>query len=235
VPDVWTLLQRRTRSSGALPLVTYLDPASGERTELSATSLANAAAKIANALRDEYGLEPGDAVALDLPQHWQRSAWCAGIWTAGCVVTDEPENADLVVTTVPRAAVHAHRAAVVVVSMHPFGLPVTDPLPAGVTDATIAVRQQPDAYLFETPDSSTPALVVTGTSMSQEEALASAQELGPGSGDRVAVVATLPELTGWLACLALPLAIDGSVVLLAGDDVPDPIREQERVGVELQP
>ncbi len=235
MPDVWTLLQRRTRSSGALPLVTYLDPASGERTELSATSLANAAAKIANALRDEYGLEPGDAVALDLPQHWQRSAWCAGAWTAGCVVTDDPEHADLVVTTAPRAADHAHRTSVVVVSMHPFGLPVTDPLPVGVTDATIAVRQQPDAYLFGMPDASTPALFVTGTSMSQEEALASAQDLGPGSGDRVAVPATLRGLTGWLACLALPLAIDGSVVLLAGDDVPEPVREQERVSIELRP
>lgn len=235
VPDVWTLLQRRTRSSGALPLVTYVDPSTGERTELSATSLANAAAKIANALRDEYELEPGDAVALDLPPHWQRSTWCAGVWTAGCVVTDDVESADLVVSTVENASGLSGRAPAVVVSLHPFGLPVTDKLPAGVTDATLAVRQQPDAYLFETPDASSAAVSVAGTSLSQEEALVMAQALGPTAGDRVAVTSGLPDLTGWLACLALPLAIDGSVVLVAAPAVPDAVREQERVTAELLP
>lgn len=235
MPDAWTLLQRRTRSSGALPLVTYVDPSTGERTELSATSLANAAAKIANALRDEYELEPGEAVALDLPHHWQRSTWCAGVWTAGCVLTDDADRADLVVTTVERASGLPDRAPAIVVSLHPFGLPVSEELPAGVTDATIAVRQQPDAYLFETPDASSAALSVAGASLSQEEALAMAQALGPAAGDRVAVMSGLPDLTGWLACLALPLAIDGSVVLVAATDLPDAVREQERVTAQLLP
>lgn len=233
MPDVWTLLQRRTRASGALPLVTYVDPESGERTELSATSLANAAAKIANALRDEYDLDPGDCVALDLPLHWQRSTWCAGVWTAGCVVTDDPRRADLVVTTADHAADHADRADVVVVSLHPFGLPVTAALPAGVTDATLAVRQQPDAFLFETPDGSSPALSVDGTERSQEDALSMAGALGPTAGDRVAAPSGLPDLTAWLACMALPLAIDGSVVLVAAEQVPDTIREQERITADL--
>ena len=86
VTDVWSLLQRRRRESAGAPLVTFLDAGTGERTELSAVSVENAAAKIANALRDEYDLGPGAAIGLRLPLHWQRSAWCAGAWTAGCVV-----------------------------------------------------------------------------------------------------------------------------------------------------
>ncbi len=83
VSDLWTLLQRRRREGAGAPVVTYVDADAGERTELSAVSLENAAAKIANALRDEYDLGPGATIGLRLPLHWQRSAWCAGAWTAG--------------------------------------------------------------------------------------------------------------------------------------------------------
>ena len=50
--DVWSLLQRRRRDGAGGPFVTFVDTLSGERTELSTASLENAAAKIANALRD---------------------------------------------------------------------------------------------------------------------------------------------------------------------------------------
>ena len=49
------------------PLLTYYDDATGERTELSAITAANWAAKTANLVRDEFGLMPGDVVAVDLP------------------------------------------------------------------------------------------------------------------------------------------------------------------------
>lgn len=231
VPDIWSLLTGRVRTSGAQPLVTYLDAASGERTELSATSVANAAAKIANALRDEYDLEPGDRVALDLPMHWQRSTWSAGVWTAGCIVTDSATDAELIVTTVDRAT--ESPTPTVVVSMHPFGLPVSEPLPAGVTDATVAVRQQPDAWLYETPEASMPALEVSGRTLSQDELLAEARALGCSTGDRVLAADIPSPLTSLLAGLPLPLAIDGSVVLVAGSDAPASIRDQERVTATL--
>lgn len=233
VTDVWSQLQQRIRTSGAQPLVTYLDPAIGERTELSATSLANAAAKIANALRGEYELEPGDRVALDLPVHWQRSAWCGGVWTAGCQVTDQQAEAALVVTTVDRAATVSTDVPTVVASLHPFGLPVTDDLPVGVNDATIVVRQQPDAYLFEPAIPTLHAMDIDGRELSQEAMLAAAAELGPVRGDRVLVTGSLPPLTAWLACLALPLATEGSVVLTPAQALPTPLLEQERVTAEL--
>ncbi|WP_374609845.1 TIGR03089 family protein, partial [Gordonia sp. (in: high G+C Gram-positive bacteria)] len=49
------------------PLLTYYDDATGERTELSAATLGNWAAKTANYLRDEIGVAEGDVVAVDLP------------------------------------------------------------------------------------------------------------------------------------------------------------------------
>jgi hypothetical protein len=57
--------------------------------------------------------------------------------------------------------------------------------------------------------------------------------LGPVRGDRVLVTGSLPPLTAWLACLALPLATDGSVVLTPAQALPTPLLEQERVTTEL--
>lgn len=259
VSDVWSALQKRVRSSGAAPLVTYVDLASGERTELSATSLANAAAKIANALRDEFDLEAGARVCLDVPQHWQRAAWCAGVWTARCVVAPGLRSADLVVTTAARAdAALEVGATTVVASLHPFGLPVAEPLPPGVDDVTLAVRQQPDAYLFESPVADDPALAVGSDVLTQRSLLEAGREIGERcgltSGGRLLVPASdarEESVDAWLACLAVPLACESAVVLVAGTATsdsfadgpdtaapdPDPLaslRSQEHITAELR-
>ena len=235
--DVWTVLQQRVRRSGGAPLVTYLDAATGERTELSATSLANAAAKIANALRDEYGLEPGDTVALDLPLHWQRSTWCAGAWTAGCVVVPGLADAALAITVQERAqeATAMTSSPVAVASLHPFGLPLTDPLPLGAEDATLVVRQQPDAYLFEPPAPQAPALLLDGALLTQAQLLDAgrqrAEVCGLQPGGRLLVTSTDDEAGDqWLGCLAVPLAAEASVVLVTGglDDL-GRIEQQEQI------
>lgn len=242
--DVWSALQKRVRTSGAAPLVTYVDLATTERTELSATSLANAAAKIANALRDEFELETGARVCLDLPLHWQRSVWCAGVWTAGCLVTTGLQPADLVVTTAPRADVALSAGSPTVsVSLHPFGLPVTEALPPGVEDVTLAVRQQPDAYLFDPPSGQDLALATGDDLLTQTKALASARDLGERCGLQHGgrLLATAGEGAGpedWLACLAVPLACEASVVLVTGaSDEPGALaslRAQEHITAELR-
>ena len=223
--DIWAALQSRTRTNGGAPLITYLDPATGERTELSATSLANAAAKIANALRAEFDLAPGDVVGIDLPLHWQRSAWCAGAWTAGCTVlplpADAAQDAALVVSTQDRARRWlAGPAPVVAVSMHPFGLPITDDLPQGVDDATLLVRQQPDAYLFDPPMQNARALLDGDRSWTQGELMAAAEDLGRtcglAPGGRLLLGESARSADQWLAALPVPLATESSVVLLRG-------------------
>ena len=233
--NIWSLLQARARTAGAAPLITYIDSDSGERTELSATSVANAAAKIANALRDEFELEAGASVALGFPVHWQRSTWLAGVWTAGCRVLPGLQESDLLVTT-PALSAEATRvtsAPVVVVSMHPFGLPITEPMPDGVVDVTLAVRQQPDAFLYEPPDATLQALALEGAFVTQAEALDMATDLaaarGLARGGRLLVTDAAPSTTSWLSALAVPLAMDASVVLMHGIGNSDAVAEQERI------
>lgn len=222
--DAWSLLQSRVRSSGAAPFVTYVDAGTGERTELSAVSVANAAAKIANAIRGEFDCEPGEILDLDLPLHWQWTSWCLGTWVAGCEVRPQcppASDASVTVTTLDRARLRdAERSRVVVASLHPFGLPITEPLPPGVEDATIIVRQQPDAYLFDPGAGDAAALVLGDTSGTQDEVLERARGLadavGVRRGGRLLVPADRADLDGWLACAALPLAADCSIVIVRG-------------------
>ncbi len=231
---MWTLLQRRRRDGAGGPLVTFVDSTTGERTELSAVSLENAASKIANALRDEYDLGPGDTVGLRLPLHWQRSAWCAGAWTAGCIVEPGSADADLVVATAAEAQALGGAAPVLgVVSLHPFGLPIAEPLPPGVDDVTLTVRQQPDAYLYDPPTPGSPALRRGDAVLDQSGLVALALERGAEwgleAGGRLLVHETVAEDDGWLATLAVPLACRASVVLVRGDGDLERIAEQERV------
>ncbi len=232
------MLGARKRASGGLPLVTFVDVDRRERSELSATSVENAAAKIANALRDEYALEPGAVVALDLPLHWQRTVWCGGVWTAGCVVVIDAHDpaAELVVTVVDRLEGPGQSAdrPRIVVSLHPFGLPIEGALPAGVTDATIAVRQQPDAYLFEPPAPTSPALVrADGTLLSHDGLLALARErateYGLGPGGRLLVRESTDPADDWLCALAVPLAANASTVMVSGGGADAVVAEQEGI------
>jgi uncharacterized protein (TIGR03089 family) len=64
------VLERLLRGDPGRPLVTFYDHASGERTELSVTTYANWVAKTAGLLVDEYDLERGQVIRIDLPVHW---------------------------------------------------------------------------------------------------------------------------------------------------------------------
>lgn len=210
--------------------MTFVDAATGERTELSGTSLENAAAKIANALREE--VEPGAVVGLHLPPHWQRAAWCGGIWTAGCVVAPDAVDADLLVTGAAQApGLVPLGPPVGVVSLHPFGLPVTEALPPTATDLTLTVRQQPDAYLYDPGVGSSPAWLAGGEGLDQAGVLERARGLadawGLGEGGRLLVDDSVPEDVAWLAALAVPLVAGAAVVLVRGDGAG--ILEQEGV------
>ena len=231
--DVWSLLQLRRRRAAGLPVVTGFDGTA--RSELSATSLENAAAKIANALRDEFDLGAGSVVGIDLPLHWQRATWCAGVWAAGCVLAPGAVDADLVVAGVDRAPALIARGApeVQAVSLHPFGLPTADPLPPGVVDVTLAVRQQPDAYLYDPPRADLPALRVDDRDLSQAAMLEQARDLARAWGlepqGRLLVGPGVVSTPGWLAALAVPLAVEASVVLAADGDPDGRIAQQEHV------
>ncbi|SNT34306.1 TIGR03089 family protein [Rhodococcoides kyotonense] len=140
------LLDPILQTDPAGPRVTYYDDATGERIEVSAVTLANWAAKTANLLRDEVGVEPGAKVAVLLPAHWQTAAVLLGAWWAG---------ADVVLTADPDsevALVHGTRLddagdipEVLALSLDAFGRPVAD-LPVGVTDYATSVRVHGDQF-----------------------------------------------------------------------------------------
>jgi hypothetical protein len=77
------LLAGELRRDPARPFLTWYDDETGERVELSVATMANWAAKTANFLIDEQGLEPGDRVSIDLPAHWLAPVVALGTWTAG--------------------------------------------------------------------------------------------------------------------------------------------------------
>src|SRR5215218_7188902 len=77
------LLTAALRADPSKPFLTFYDDATGERVELSLTSLENWVAKTANLLVDELDLEPDEPVGLDLPPHWQTAVIVLPIGVAG--------------------------------------------------------------------------------------------------------------------------------------------------------
>ncbi|MBE7159899.1 MAG: TIGR03089 family protein [Williamsia herbipolensis] len=134
-----------SRTDPAAPLITFYDDASGERTELSATTSANWAAKVASFLRDEAGVMPGDRVAVIAPAHWQTFVVLAGIWWAGADAVIGAGHAATVAFCARTEVGSADADEVVAMPLDPFALPVAD-LPAGVTDFGSAIRVHADAF-----------------------------------------------------------------------------------------
>ena len=106
------LLERRLRTDAGRPFVTFYDDATGERTELSMTTYANWVAKFASLLVEEFDLERGAVMLVDLPTHWLGPVALGAAWSAGIeVVTDHnDERISLVFCGPDELADHLGRA-----------------------------------------------------------------------------------------------------------------------------
>jgi uncharacterized protein (TIGR03089 family) len=171
----------------ARPLVTYYDDATGERIELSGTTLANWAAKTANLMRDECDIEPGARVAVLLPAHWQTLVVLLGAWWCGAEVVTDPTGADLVCCDEPRlaAATGAGAAVVTALSLNAFGKGLTGLAP-GVLDYATEVRLHGDVFAPERGGSDTAAALAgrsVGEVLAAARAAAAAADLS--AADRV--------------------------------------------------
>ncbi len=212
----------------ARPLVTYYDDATGERVEVSGTTLANWAAKTANLLRDELGVNPGDPVAVLLPAHWQSVAVHLGVWWCGGVVVADPDGAEVALCTLERLPEAEAAPEVAVLSLDAFGRGI-DGLAIGITDYATAVRVHGDAFVA--PRVGDDAAALAGRSVAEVVAAArsSATAQGLTSFDRVLSSA------GWGSAAALTdgllavLAAGASLVQVAN---PDPARLTRRVETE---
>ena len=208
----YAALQSRVRQRPAQPLVTFYDLATGERMELSAASLDNAVAKVAGLLRDELDVLPGDRIGVHLPLHWQRAAWwgaCAA--TGSAFIADAaPDDVDVCVVDRDHLTLVGSARDDVLVSLEPFGLPSRGPVPPRVIDAAVAARSHPDVFV--------PFVEPAGDdAMREAEQVIASRGLAVGSP--VLVVEDDPDRD--LLMLAVPLALDGSSVLVRHADAGD--------------
>ena len=204
------------------PLLTYYDDATGERTELSATSLANWVAKTANLLRDDLGAAQGDRVAVLLPAHWQAAAILLGAWTAAAVVATNPDGAAVAFATVERLPEAAAADEVFALSLAPLGRGFADGPPPGARDYSVEVLTMADRWSGRPVPDAVPALEAGRSTVTAgdlvEIALRRAAELGLVAGDRVLSTQPWTSPTTWLDGLLVPLAAAASVVLVANPE-----------------
>lgn len=221
------VLQQTLRADAARPLVTFYDDATGERTELSATTYANWVAKTASLLVEELDLERGGRLLVDLPTHWLTPVFAGAAWTVGlCVVpAGGAGDVDGVVCGPDSIAAYAGRAAsvpVVATALHPLGMRFTEPLPDGVQDFGAEVWSQPDAFTpWDPPTDDDEAL----EGVSQGELFGSAGRLLPAGGRLLTTASPLADP----ATLVDALVGHGSTVWWRH---PDPATRDHKVEVE---
>lgn len=198
------------------PLLTHYDDAAGTRIELSVATVANWAAKTANWLVDEFDVEPGDAVAVLLPAHWQTAGVLLGAWWCGADVTGETTGARVAFVT-PEASGPAERTAVV--ALDPLGRGLAEPPRDGSFDYLAEVRVCGDTFSPAVPvPDDTPALEASTVERILARSRASAEKSGITAGDRVLSTMdwTMPEgiVEGFLG----PLSVGAHLVQVTAAD-----------------
>ncbi|WP_305790036.1 TIGR03089 family protein [Symbioplanes lichenis] len=218
-------LAAAVRRDPTVPLLTWYDDATGDRTELSGATLANWVSKTANLLADGAGLGPGDTAVVLLPPHWQTAAILLGAWSAGLAVTGA--KGDILFTSPAgfeqaAAETTGDRYAT---GLLPLAMPLRE-LPPGFADYTVEVRQFGDHF--------TPVQPVTAADLALGDrthgdipAAERAAELGITPGSRVLIDAAVhPDPVDWLLA---PLYAGASIVLCAHLD---PSAVEKRVATE---
>ena len=207
-----TVFQPLLAADPGAPMITHYDLAAPSRIELSVTSTANWAAKIAGLLRDELGVMPGDVVVCDLPAHWLTAGVLMGAWWAGAEVSTQAADDAVVVVTVPdRLDRHSPDVETLLMTTDPMGRPLAATgveVPIGLTDLAEACRIHPDAFV---PSGGGP-LALDGAALTElaDPALA-ARVLVPGR-----------ERDDVVSVLARVFASGGTAVLVTGADADAP-------------
>jgi uncharacterized protein (TIGR03089 family) len=221
------------------PFVTYYDEASGERTELSAKSLANWVAKTHHLLGDELGLGVGDTALIALPAHWISVPALLGCLTAGLALTSGPAaDADVAFVSPAGVAAASGLADVYAVAPDSAAVGFVPAAPAGTQDYVAAVRPQADAWAgvrFPATEHDPGAVGLTRGEMA-DAAARRAAGLGLDTGARVLSTRDWTGYPDWLDAVLAPLAVGGSVVYVRNCDDPAVLERraaQERVSVVL--
>jgi uncharacterized protein (TIGR03089 family) len=221
------------------PLFTHYDDRTGERVELSASTLDNWVAKTANLLADGAGLGAGDRAAVLLPPHWQSAAVMLGCWSAGLAIAHgvrgaAPDRADVAFAAADRAeeALGTGAGDVYLLSLAPLGARLRE-VPAGAQDFAVEVPAYGDRFAPVTPVTGTTPALAGAAEVDHAGLVAAARqraaELGLSPGDRLLVVDAPDHRPRPLDWLAVPLAAGASVVLVRE---PDPAALDRRAADE---
>ncbi|GAA4748357.1 TIGR03089 family protein [Gordonia alkaliphila] len=194
----------------ARPLLTYYGAA--QRIGLSGATLENWAAKIANYLRDEAGLFPGDAVGVAAPEHWQTAAVLLGSWWAGLRVDigdDAATEARVVFTDLAGVDAYPDAEETVVLPLDPFAGRTAD-LPPFAADFGDTVRPHGDHF----SPGGVGGEAMLGRSVDQTLAAARASAAADGIAAGARVLSTRPWRTAddVLAHLVAPMAVGAALV-----------------------
>lgn len=220
---ITALLERRVAAGGAAPLITYYDDDTGERTELSAVTLANWVAKTANLLQDGLDIEPGQRIAVLLPPHWQTAAVLLGAWAVGATIT-ERLPATVVATNESRLVEvldEDEPPVVLGLSLHPMAARMHRSWP-GVTDFAEALLYGDDFTAYHAVSPAKPALLAGSLKLTAtgvvEAAMALAGRMGLTATDRLLVDSEAAHEAGPVSWLLAPLAAGTSIVLCRNAD-----------------
>ncbi|AZA09837.1 TIGR03089 family protein [Corynebacterium pseudopelargi] len=137
------LLEQLLAQDPAAPRLSIYD--GDARLDFSAQTLDNWAAKVANMLREEFDLYPGDAISMDLPCSWQ-----AVVLTLGCIAAEvevrDGQDEDVLFA---EAAPEGFDGELVLISRDPFGRGIEETggtLPPGAIDFGPTVRVYGDVF-----------------------------------------------------------------------------------------
>lgn len=223
-PTVTAAFAAVTSADASRPLLTYFDDATGERTELSAATLANWVAKTGNLLTDALGLGAGDTAIVALPTHWQTAAILLGCWSAGLSVSlDGADTAPVAFTSVDRLP-HVHADETYALALTPLALPFRPGPPPQTLDYALEVRGQGDH--FSGPQIS-PSMAALAPAVTHSELVEAARTRLLPPGTRVLIDGdAITDPVDWLVA---PLLSGASVVLCRNLD---PTRIPGRLAAE---
>lgn len=235
-PD--TLLTSLQRSDAARPRITTYDdtdsPTRGERIELSARVLSNWVAKAANALQEDYDIEPGSRVRLALPPHWRTAYWSLAVWAVGgTVVLDGSEPAEVCVSDDPALLAEfiessGAGAGAILVTLAALARRADAEVHDGVMDEAAQLATYGDQFdPWAEADDDDPALVTGGETIAYADLLewagtGEAEALDQGSRAHISTYDT----GLFLKILLSAWSCDGSVVLSRGQPSAETLAER---------
>jgi len=201
-------------ASPASPFVTFYDEQTGERSELSAKSLANWVAKTHFLLTDELGLGVGDSALVALPAHWISVPALLGVLSAGLAVSGDASAAAAAFVAPSTTGLAAGVPDVYCIAPSSAAFGLRGDVPDGAQDYVLAVRPQPDAWASVRAPASAADECWDGLSRGEvvELARARAAELGLTAGARVLTARDWTGPADWVDTLLAPLSVGGSVV-----------------------